>query len=179
MAKSSPLFPELVIDSGAELSADRKYRYVLWRIWNKNLPLLGFILLNPSTADESKDDATVTRCVQRARETGFGGMVIVNLFAFRCTDPAELLEHSPTAMIGPGNDQHIWTQMRRCKQVICGWGRDGGYGARDAAVQALLLFADITPYALRVNADGTPGHPLYISYLTKPIPYFRTKNRGN
>ena len=48
----SSLFPE---SSGATFSPCRRYRYTLWRQWDERPPAT-FIMLNPSTADETRDD---------------------------------------------------------------------------------------------------------------------------
>jgi hypothetical protein len=45
------LFP-FGFDSGATLSADRRYRYRLWRCWGDRENRCVFVGLNPSTADE-------------------------------------------------------------------------------------------------------------------------------
>ena len=56
----------IFVGSGACFSNDRIYRYSLWRRWD-NGPTLNFICLNPSTADETRNDPTVTRLERRAR----------------------------------------------------------------------------------------------------------------
>jgi hypothetical protein len=79
--------------SGAIFSPCRKWRYVLWRIWEpvdkflEGERMIVFIGLNPSTADEHKNDPTVSRCVRMARDWGFPGMFMLNAFAYRATDP--------------------------------------------------------------------------------------------
>ena len=47
----------------AFLSEDRMYRYGLSRVWDKSRPYVLYIGLNPSTADENKDDPTIRRSV--------------------------------------------------------------------------------------------------------------------
>lgn len=77
--------------SNACLSDDGLYRYFLTRVWDVQLPVLAFILLNPSTADDEHDDATVIRCVDYAKQWGYGGIEVYNLYAFRATNPRELI----------------------------------------------------------------------------------------
>ena len=48
-----------IIKSDALFSKDRVYRYALWRIWDLKKPKVLFIGLNPSTADEIKNDPTI------------------------------------------------------------------------------------------------------------------------
>lgn len=73
--------------SEAILSVDRKYRYVLTRTWDETLPNIMFVGLNPSTADETTDDPTIRRCINFAKSWGYGGLYMVNLFAYRSTNP--------------------------------------------------------------------------------------------
>ncbi|WP_244222910.1 DUF1643 domain-containing protein [Cupriavidus lacunae] len=58
--------PTLDGEAGAILSDCEQYRYRLWREWGRSSPGLGFIMLNPSTADHQVNDPTITRCLQRA-----------------------------------------------------------------------------------------------------------------
>src|SRR4051812_29172166 len=75
--------------SGAELSPCRRYRYELWRKWDEG-EVCCFIGLNPSTADETTDDATIRKCRKYAKRWGFAGMLMLNVFAFRATNPADM-----------------------------------------------------------------------------------------
>lgn len=81
---------DLFTETGATFSECRRYRYRLWRYWDRSKPPLCFLMLNPSTADDLSNDPTVERCQRRALAMGFGGLEVVNIFAFRSTDPAAL-----------------------------------------------------------------------------------------
>ena len=87
--------------TGATFSSDERYRYLLWRRWSSSQLAL-FIGLNPSTADAANDDPTIRRITGFSRSLGFGGFLIVNLFAFRATKPIDLFASSDP--IGPEND---------------------------------------------------------------------------
>jgi hypothetical protein len=157
--------------TGATFSTDRKYRYVLWRDWDLSKPVVVFIMLNPSTADELENDPTVERCERRAKKMGYGGLVVLNLFAFRATDPKEL--YSCLDPIGIQNDEAIANQVMKAHKeggiIICGWGTHGKLFSRGQKVLARFsLIFGIKPYYLELNKDGTPKHPLYISYNIKP-----------
>ena len=99
------------IKRDATFSADRKYRYVLDREWETSGKLVTFIMLNPSNADEVVDDRTIKRCIDFAKESGCGRLRVVNLFAYRSTDPKEL-EHVADP-IGDGNDDDIRAAVGR------------------------------------------------------------------
>lgn len=86
----------------ATLSEDRKYRYTLTRIWDETKPKVMFIGLNPSTADETKDDPTIIRCINFAKSWGYGGLEMTNLFAFRATNPKVMKNEKEP--IGKDND---------------------------------------------------------------------------
>ena len=93
------------IKSEAMLSVDRKYRYVLTRTWDETLSNIMFVGLNPSTADETTDDPTIRRCINFAKSWGYGGLYMVNLFAYRSTNPNNIrIVDNP---IGDDNDSCI------------------------------------------------------------------------
>ena len=73
--------------SEAVYSDCEAYRYSLTRIWEGAGQRVGFVMLNPSTATETQNDPTVERCERRARALGFGSFTVVNIFAWRDTDP--------------------------------------------------------------------------------------------
>ena len=129
-------------------------------------------MLNPSTADETDNDPTVERCERRARMMGFGGVEVVNIFAFRATDPVVMKQHA--SPIGADNDQAILAAAGNSGLVILGWGIHGDHLSRGRSVAALLEQSGIQAYCLTTTASGHPGHPLYVRYdvLPKPFPGF-------
>jgi hypothetical protein len=93
------------ITSDATFSPCRKYRYTLTRTWVPDLPLINFVMLNPSTADEVVNDPTVERCERRARMWNCGGLIVTNIFAWRSTDPDELRRVADP--VGPDKDDAL------------------------------------------------------------------------
>lgn len=161
------------METGAELSDDGMYRYLLWRRWDTGLPCAVFIMLNPSTADASADDPTIRRCIGFAKSWGFGGIRVVNLYPFRATKPEDLWR-APFPR-GQGNIGHIERSIDTLGIAIAAWGAHG----REAQVQEVkTLFYDlgITLYALKLTAGGAPGHPLYIKGNTVPVVYEPSRN---
>lgn len=144
------MLPELS-GSGATFSDCQRYRYLLWRRWDERPPLV-FICLNPSTADAQNNDPTNRRTIGFARDLGFGGMVMANLYAFKATQPKDLFKAGDP--VGPDNDAYL----RQLSQftLVGGWGNHGHKPERLAAI------SDLTLHALRVNASGAPAHPLYL-----------------
>jgi hypothetical protein len=171
------LFPSTM---GATFSPCRQWRYLLWRIWNPDLPMALFILMNPSKADEVENDPTVTRQQVRVMKWAelefdlprFGGVVVANAFGWRETD-SRLLKvriKEGVDIIGPDNDRHILEAAKSAGIAVCGWGQPGNLLGRGKVITEMLAGAGIKLHALRIAKDGTPWHPLYLGYDLKPIP---------
>lgn len=170
---SSTLFePETL--RGATFSDGRVYRYSLFRRWGNADRMVNFLMLNPSTADAETNDPTIERCERRTRKLGYGGLVVTNLFAFRATDPKDMLRaYEP---VGPDNDDAILEHANRAALIICGWGKDGVHRGRAYAVCKLLERYDL--HALRISdKTGQPWHPLYVGYDVLPSTFSAAKPR--
>lgn len=155
---------KMMIESSAEFSDDRVYRYTLWRIWERTDYVM-FIGLNPSTADETKDDPTIRRCIGFAEDWGFGGLCMVNIFAYRATLPEDMKKAKDP--IGPKNDYHITLCGMRSGLNVAAWGVHGIHNGREKEIPALLP----SLCHLGLTKGGHPRHPLYLSKTTKPIPW--------
>lgn len=147
----------------ADFSLCRKWRYTLIREWNDNLPRVVFILLNPSTANELKDDPTNRRGIDFARRWAYGSVVFVNLFAVRSPNPQIIKEVSDP--IGPENDEYILKECKRADLIICAWGTKGFQFGRDRAVLSII---PRPIYSLGLTKENYPQHPLYLKNKTKP-----------
>lgn len=157
----------------AVLSPDEAYRYTLERHLEPNLfssprDVLRclFVMLNPSTADAHEDDPTIRRCVAFARSWGYSTLSVVNLFAFRATDPEKLLNAGEP--VGPDNDAWIRSEARRSELIVAAWGTHGYHQGRDEAVLALLREAGKPVYCLGTTRSGQPRHPLYLPGVALP-----------
>lgn len=149
------------------------YRYHLARSWGYGERLC-YIMLNPSTADAQQDDATIRICVGRAQRMDMSGIDVVNLFGYRSTEPSRLYEvPRPISEVTDGgkNDAYIEACARSAKMVICAWGRHGILHERGRIVLSALRHWGIQPYALRLNKDSSPAHPLRIGYDQQPFPF--------
>lgn len=152
-----------VIESGATLDPTGRYRYLLWRRIGHGEARVGFCMLNPSTADAAADDPTIRKCCGFAARWGFDIIEVVNLFAWRATDPRELKIRT-AARVGPENDQHLLECVGRIRMLVCAWGNPGELAGRGRAV--LRLLGDRPVYHLGLNGNGHPKHPLYRPYET-------------
>ncbi|SSU67358.1 Uncharacterized protein conserved in bacteria [Acinetobacter baumannii] len=155
-----------MIEKGAIISDCNKYRYSLWRIRDKEKPIFTFVGLNPSTADHQQDDRTIRRCINFAKSWGGGGIYMANLFAYRATDPQEMMSQEDP--IGPDNDAHLKQLAAESHKLIACWGNDGVFKARSTFVKQLLTDK---LYYLKLNKSGEPGHPLYIHSSTQIQPF--------
>lgn len=142
------------------------YRYLLWRVWNPTVPRLLWILLNPNTADEERDDPTLRRITGFSRTFGFGGLEVVNLFALRSPDPAALAQARDP--IGPENDLTIRAAAARATTVVAAWGNAGTLYGRDHAVLAQLTGP---LFCLGLTRSGSPRHPLYLPGTSALCPF--------
>ena len=117
-----------------------------------------FVLLNPSSADETREDPTVRRCIGFARSLDYGALELVNLYAYVATDPAELRRASYP--VGRSNDRHIEAVARECERVVLARGVHAARLHRPGEVLGLLREMGVEPCCLRLTAGGHPEHPL-------------------
>lgn len=152
--------------SVAEYSDCEAYRYVLTRVWDAAGSKVAFVMLNPSTATEVQNDPTVERCERRARALGFGAFAVVNIFAYRATDPRVMRAQGDP--VGAGNDAAILAAVDWADSVVCAWGSHGAHLGRGAAVASLLRSTGRPLMQLGLTKGGQPKHPLYIGYDRQP-----------
>lgn len=154
---------------GATISGDGLYRYELWRSWDKAKPICTWVMLNPSTADATADDPTIRRCVGFARGWGYGGIAVVNLFAWRAKEPRELLE-TPDP-VGPDNEMAISNAMCQAGLVVVAWGaafrpdllaRGAGRTIFQVAELGQALNVRMACLGRTRSRGNQPRHPLYV-----------------
>ncbi|MFD9004452.1 DUF1643 domain-containing protein [Streptomyces sp. NPDC059582] len=141
----------------------REYRYLLTRIWDPTVKPIVFLMLNPSTADAFDDDATIRRLAGPsgfARREGAGGIVVVNLFALRSTDPRALTRHADP--VGKHNDVFIRQAVDLGSRVVAAWGAAPVAGDRGREVVAAVAARGMPLYCLGTTSAGQPRHPLYL-----------------
>lgn len=152
---------------GALLSECGRYRYRLWRLWDDLAPVMVWVMLNPSTADADVDDPTIRKCIGFAKRQRHGGIIVVNLFAWRATKPTDLTRVPEP--VGPDNDQHIVWALRAplLASSVAGWGRPPN--------RRIARRADHVRHLMRIHRqfmsfgrtkEGHPRHPLYLPYTT-------------
>lgn len=156
----------------AEISLGGQYRYWLSRRWADG-PLVVWVMLNPSTADALQDDATIRRCIGWAKRWDAGGILVLNLYAYRTTRPAEL--HAYPWPVGDLNDRmlsELPILVGRPERVICAWG-DLPKRCLPRAQQVWDLLEPLGPQCLGRTASGNPRHPVRLAYATPLEPFHR------
>lgn len=162
---------QLIDDRGADLSDCRTFRYALWRNWDFQGPAnrVMFIGLNPSTADETKNDTTISKCIGFAKRWGYGGIHMLNLYAFRTTYPTELIAADDPA--GSRNTEAFGYYRERCGLYVACWGAmEMRYRPRMAwmsTINGVLAAIGRPVYCLGFTQDGSPRHPSRLGYNTE------------
>lgn len=145
---------------GAVFDESGAYRYRLWRRWDLGLPSVCFLMLNPSTADATNNDPTISRCINMAKSWGFGAAEVVNLFAFRSTRQRDLWHAEDP--VGPQNDAYIKRAIAKCDVCVVAWGNlPPAQIPRSLHVSSML--AGKKTYCLGLTKQIQPRHPLYLS----------------
>lgn len=147
-------------------SFDRRYRYLLKRKVAEQGGVCLWILANPSVADEVALDPTLTRCADYTERWGYGWMHVVNIRAWISTDPKNVPKGDEA--FGPDNARIVNAEALAASIVVGGWGKLGG--PLGAECHRHLRSLGVTVHALKLNADGSPQHPLYLAKSLLPFP---------
>jgi len=140
----------------------RKYRYILTRCWDIGRFKLVWVMLNPSKADENRNDATIRRCMGFASAWGYGGIEVYNLFAYVSTYPEMLMKVKNP--VGPKNDD-VLKNIPRDRDVMVAWGNvNPAFSERITKVQSLL---NRNLFCMGCTKLGNPKHPVRLASSTQ------------
>lgn len=143
--------------NGAVFSDCQSYRYLLYRFWDKDRThRVAFVGLNPSTADATKDDATIRRCIGFAKRWGYSGLFMLNLFAFRETNPGKMKRQTDPQ--GEHNVAYLKRYTRRAVATVCCWGVNIDRMDNTIVLTACRAIHPPT-YCLGLTKHGYPKHP--------------------
>lgn len=148
------------MDSSAEFSDDKTERFVLTRIWGKELPFAMCVGLNPSTANESKNDNTISLLINVLSALGFGGLRMVNVFSKVTSKPDELKVISYGSAVL--NKMWITATAYGCQEIIFCWGNFKEV-TQDHILDMIELFPDAKCFGR--NKNGSPWHPRKFCYI--------------
>ena len=158
----------------ARFDPTRTYRYSLRRAWEPRAGRALFVMLNPSTADERREDPTIRRCIGFAKRAGLGSLEVVNLFAYRTPYPRVLTQAGDP--VGPQNDRTLRAAVRRADRIVVAWGN----GAPDRASREQLavrvaafrtLVGGAAVDCLGLTRQGQPRHPLRLPRTQPFLPW--------
>ncbi|MEP0755206.1 DUF1643 domain-containing protein [Trichocoleus sp. Lan] len=138
-------------------------------------------MLNPSTADEEKNDPTILSVCRLAKNGGFGRLLVLNLLGVRATNPFDIWAYEDPLGV---DNYRTWDRVLK-EELIPGvdtisvaWGR--APKERRQLLHFIPALAEaycrLKPWRKSVmtwvqNIDGSPRHPLYISGRTELQPY--------
>jgi hypothetical protein len=160
----------MFLERDAVISDCGKYLYLLRRAWDHDKQRALFVMLNPSTADADVDDATIRSCIRLCKSWGYGSFEVVNLFAYRSTDPDAL--KGVFDAVGEKNEGIVQNAIARCDVVICAWGAHPEAGFEASKMVRRITALRPMAFCLGVTKSGAPKHPLYIKTGT-PLTAFR------
>lgn len=145
-----------------------EYRYTLSRTWDDSLPIVMFVMMNPSTASITHNDPSVAKCCRYAADWGYGSLWIGNSCAYRATDQKRLI--AVAYPVGPENDKYLLEMADRASLILLAYGQPHkSLRYRGPEVAKLLSRGGTRPlHVLKLCQDGTPSHPLYLRGDLKP-----------
>lgn len=155
--------------SEAGISSDKQYRWWLYRVWNKTKPLVIWVMMNPSTADHRKNDPTIMKVIRYSQRWGYGGIIVLNLYAYRTSNPDDL-PSCPRERKGHRNNWWFRVIFKYAKArslpVVCAWGAK--HKERGDWVRRLAADLGLPLLGLEVALNGEPKHPRFLSEDLNP-----------
>jgi hypothetical protein len=159
-------YPVLDVHGSAVYTQDGLYRYVLTREWNPSPQgrLIAFIGLNPAAAESRFDDETVRTCWQWARDHGYSSFAMLNVYAYRATNPKCIDElrrrkADELAPVGPLNDQFLAAYTQAAARVVAAWGRRDSRADKERLKRVRQLLGSTPLYTFGASTDPYPRHP--------------------
>lgn len=160
--------------TGAIFSEDKKHRFSLWRIWDESKPIVMVCGLNPSTANQTENDATIKSVIGIMKFNGYGGFFMVNLFSYISTEPSDLNYIDPLSKVMIDNFKSIGEiQKDGDKDVVFAWGNFAQ--AKSTEAWTMILKYGHKAICYSQLKDGSPRHLLYCKHAHKLIPFDKNK----
>jgi hypothetical protein len=117
-------------------------------------------MLNPSRGDASIDDPTILALIRFAKLWGYGGLLIVNLFDYRSSKPAEMFA-APIRCSAEGEKLAmgaIFYARDHGGRLLAAWGNGGQEFAQFYIEHARCHGVDLI--CLGTTQSGAPKHPM-------------------
>lgn len=169
-----------------ELSVCRQYRFSYHVQFKEDInryrPLL-WVMLNPSTADHTKTDATIRRVIDFTKRYGYNHFYVLNLLPVRSSNPKE----AARAVIPEDVMEHHWQTVRehlkyirnarQNPEAVLAWGVNAAGAPFIRPMEQMLNYLDDYQFAKRVlmkpglRSAVTPNHPLYLPKDSKMVAF--------
>lgn len=147
----------MMINSDACISLDKKFRYWLKRTWDNDKPMVAYLMLNPSYADAHVNDTTINNCIAIAKNNGYGGLHVVNIFAYREPQKGEL--KSESYPVGTENDFHIKDIFSQVNEIILAYGNPDNKIVKERIKEVLGFITNQKLKCIEKTKDNYPLHP--------------------
>lgn len=144
----------------------KTHRYLCKRVWDKDKPCLGIIMLNPNLSNNIVNDLTTSLVINNVARLGeYGGVHILNLYSM-LTNKLDFIHNTDAALNDKTNDDYIEKSAQECSKVILAWGKTENTNQRiynrANEVRNLLLPYEEKLYYL-TDGDKISIHPLHPS----------------
>lgn len=153
----------------AKFSDCERYRYFLSEIWDRQRPLVMFLMMNPSVAGHEYADPTLIKTGKYARAWGYGGQLVANVHAYRVTDSKRLIEIEDP--VGPKNNAALLHMARNAEIIVLAYGLPPKPLRPRAAAVVDMLRGNFPLKYLQLTRNGTPRHPLYLNSGLLPLEF--------
>ena len=158
------------VQGDAWITDEGMYRWRLRRWWAEG-PHVCWIMLNPSTADATRNDPTLREVMFHTRCWGHAGATVVNLYPLRSSQPADCRAWAERNKDGDKARYVIRDRMienlgvvaaaaREAPLVVAAWGCQRWAEAWASRVVGDLRIKRLQLHCLGTTADGAPTHPL-------------------
>ena len=109
-------------------------------------------MLNPSVADEKKDDPTIRRLISFTKKFNYGGFLVGNIFTTITPNPKEI---DKSKGMSDKNFEKLLNLINKVDKIVYAWGNSV---EEPQHLKELIL----SPKCFGKNLNGTPKHPLYL-----------------
>lgn len=149
--------------SFAVFSDDRAHRFWLVRIFDRTRPLMVVCMHNPSDADETRNDPTISTLLHFAEAWGYGGLLVVNLHSYATSQPSAVkraqdmgINTCPEANLAAWRAALDYADSKSLP-VLVAWGNLGDLPTIGDFHRTLGFTHCI---CLGKTTDGRPKHPM-------------------
>lgn len=143
-------------------SEDSSHRFLMKKIWNKELPQANIITISPSECHNVVNDLTTNIITNNLHMLGFGGYTMTNLISKIGVDVKKI--KNTKDLWNNETDKHILSCAESADKIIVAWGSFAHtrkqFADREKQVLELLKPFQDKVYQITDGADRQFLHPL-------------------